>query len=73
MYLTIVLLLHTLCFAVKWFNQTWLIRMLELPIADKAFLRLIKKWLKAGILDKDAVKFYRALGVRLGKMRRENA
>lgn len=32
-------------------DHDWLIRMLELRIADKAFLRLIKKWLKAGILD----------------------
>jgi len=27
--------------------------MLELRINDKTFLRLIKKWLKAGILDTD--------------------
>ena len=32
-------------------DHDWLIRMLELRIADKAFLRLIKKWLKAGVLD----------------------
>lgn len=36
-------------------NHDWLIRMLELRIADKAFLRLIKKWLKAGILDTDGM------------------
>lgn len=34
-------------------NHDWLIRMLEVRIADKAFLRLIKKWLKAGILEID--------------------
>jgi len=34
-------------------DHDWLIRMLELRIADKAFLRLIKKWLKAGVLDTD--------------------
>jgi len=29
----------------------WMIRMLEERINDKPFLRLIQKWLKAGILD----------------------
>jgi len=32
-------------------NHDWLIRMLEERIDDKMFIRLIKKWLKAGILD----------------------
>lgn len=32
-------------------DHDWLMRMLELRIADKAFLNLIRKWLKAGILD----------------------
>ncbi len=36
-------------------DHEWLIRMLELRIADKAFLRLIKKWLKAGVLDTDGM------------------
>jgi RNA-directed DNA polymerase len=34
-------------------DHQWLLRMLELRIKDTAFLRLIKKWLKAGILDTD--------------------
>ncbi|MBZ9685870.1 reverse transcriptase/maturase family protein [Clostridium estertheticum] len=34
-------------------DHQWLLKMLELRIKDKAFLRLIKKWLKAGILDTD--------------------
>lgn len=34
-------------------NHDWLIRMLELRINDKAFLRLIRKWLKAGIMEKN--------------------
>ena len=34
-------------------DHQWLIKMLELRIEDKPFLRLIKKWLKAGILDTD--------------------
>ncbi len=37
-------------------NHDWLIRMLEQRIQDGAFIRLIKKWLKAGILDKSEVK-----------------
>ena len=32
-------------------DHDWLIRMLQQRIDDKAFLRLIEKWLKAGILD----------------------
>ena len=36
-------------------DHDWLIRMLELRIADKAFLRLIKKWLKAGVQDVDGL------------------
>ena len=32
-------------------NHDWMIKMLEERIKDKAFLNLIKKWLKAGILD----------------------
>jgi len=34
-------------------NHKWLIRMLEERIKDKQFIRLIKKWLKAGILNVD--------------------
>jgi group II intron reverse transcriptase/maturase len=34
-------------------DHRWLMKMLELRIEDKTFLRLIKKWLKAGILDVD--------------------
>lgn len=34
-------------------DHEWLMKMLELRIKDKAFLRLIKKWIKAGILDVD--------------------
>lgn len=34
-------------------DHQWLMKMLELRIEDKTFLRLIKKWLKAGILDTD--------------------
>jgi RNA-directed DNA polymerase len=34
-------------------DHDWLIRMLEERINDKSLLRLVKKWLKAGILDTD--------------------
>lgn len=34
-------------------DHDWLMRMLELRIDDKPFLRLIKKWLKAGVLETD--------------------
>jgi len=34
-------------------DHQWLVKMLELRIEDKSFLRLIKKWLKAGVLDTD--------------------
>ena len=34
-------------------DHQWLMKMLELRIEDKTFLRLIKKWLKAGILNTD--------------------
>lgn len=34
-------------------DHDWLITMLKLRIDDKAFLRLIQKWLKAGVLDTD--------------------
>ncbi len=34
-------------------EHDWIIRMLEERIDDRAFLRLIKKWLKAGILETD--------------------
>lgn len=34
-------------------DHCWLIRMLEERIKDKAFVGLIKKWLKAGILEPD--------------------
>jgi len=34
-------------------SHEWLMRMLEVRIDDQAILRLIKKWLKAGVLDTD--------------------
>ena len=34
-------------------DHDWLLKMLALRIDDRAFLKLIRKWLKAGILDTD--------------------
>jgi RNA-directed DNA polymerase len=36
-------------------NHEWMVKMLELRINDNAFIRLIKKWMKAGILDDNKV------------------
>ena len=32
-------------------DQTWLVRFLELRIGDERIIRLVRKWLKAGVLD----------------------
>jgi RNA-directed DNA polymerase len=34
-------------------DHKWLVRMLEERVDDRAFLRLIKKWLKAGVVEED--------------------
>ena len=36
-------------------DHDWLLKMLALRIEDKAFLHLIRKWLKAGILEPDGM------------------
>ena len=43
-------------------DHTWLIKMLEQRVDDRAFLRLIKKWLKAGILNQDGEVTHPATG-----------
>lgn len=47
-------------------NHQWMIRMLEHRIDDKRFLRLIKKWLKAGILEKDGKVLHPVTGTPQG-------
>lgn len=36
-------------------DHDWLIRMLEQRVADRHYIRLIRKWLKAGIMEEDGV------------------
>ena len=43
-------------------DHDWLMRMLSQRINDKSFLRLIRKWLKAGILDTDDKVIHPATG-----------
>jgi RNA-directed DNA polymerase len=47
-------------------NHDWLIRMLEERIRDKAFIGLIRKWLKAGILEVDNKVIHPATGTPQG-------
>jgi RNA-directed DNA polymerase len=36
-------------------NQEWLVRFLEHRIGDARIIRLIRKWLKAGVLEDEVV------------------
>jgi group II intron reverse transcriptase/maturase len=47
-------------------DHDWLIRMLELRVNDRAFLRLIRKWLKAGVLEADGKILHPATGTPQG-------
>lgn len=47
-------------------SHEWLIKMLNLRIEDKAFLNLINKWLKAGILEVDGQIIHPATGTPQG-------
>jgi RNA-directed DNA polymerase len=47
-------------------NHDWMVRMLQERIDDRALLRLIKKWLKAGILDTDGKVIHPATGTPQG-------
>lgn len=47
-------------------DHAWLMRMLEERIDDKPFLRLIRKWLKAGVLETDGQVVHPATGTPQG-------
>lgn len=47
-------------------DHNWMIRMLQERVNDGAFLRLIGKWLKAGILDEDGKVIHPATGTPQG-------
>jgi group II intron reverse transcriptase/maturase len=47
-------------------DHGWLLKMLSLRIDDRAFLDLIRKWLKAGILDTDGSVLHPATGTPQG-------
>ncbi len=47
-------------------DHDWLMRMLEQRISDQTFLGLIRKWLKAGILEEDGKVVYPVTGTPQG-------
>ena len=47
-------------------DHDWLLEMLKLRIDDRAFLQLIRKWLKAGILDTDGQVLHPVTGTPQG-------
>ena len=47
-------------------DHEWMMKMLEQRIEDKPFLRLIRKWLKAGILEEDGQVVYPVTGTPQG-------
>ncbi|HUF61527.1 MAG TPA: reverse transcriptase domain-containing protein [Verrucomicrobiales bacterium] len=47
-------------------DQNWLVKMLEERVDDRALIRLIKKWLRAGILEEDGKMIHPAMGTPQG-------
>lgn len=47
-------------------DHAWLLRMLELRVDDRPFLNLIRKWLKAGVLDTDGQVLHPVTGTPQG-------
>lgn len=47
-------------------DHEWMVRMLQERIDDKVFIRLIKKWLRAGVLEKEGKVVHPATGTPQG-------
>lgn len=47
-------------------NHDWMVRMLEERVKDRAFIRLIRKWMKAGVLEEDGKVLHPATGTPQG-------
>ena len=47
-------------------DHEWLLKMLALRVDDRAFLRLIRKWLKAGVLERDGAVLHPGAGTPQG-------
>lgn len=47
-------------------DHDWMIKMLEMRVNDRAFTRLIRKWLKAGIMEEDGQVVHPATGTPQG-------
>lgn len=47
-------------------DHDWMMRMIEQRVSDRAFLRLIRKWLRAGIMEKDGKVIHPATGTAQG-------
>jgi RNA-directed DNA polymerase len=50
-------------------DHEWVVRMLEERVDDRVFVRLIKKWLKAGVLEEDGKVVHPATGTPQGGIR----
>lgn len=47
-------------------DHDWMVRMLEERVEDRAFIRLIRKWMKAGVLEEDGKVLHPAAGTPQG-------
>jgi RNA-directed DNA polymerase len=47
-------------------NHEWLVKMLEQRVDDRAFIKLIQKWLKAGIMEEDGKVIHPTTGTPQG-------
>jgi len=50
-------------------SQEWLIRFVEHRVGDKRIIRLIQKWLKAGVLEDGVVTVTRLRSLNYGGLR----